>query len=77
MADNDMMIALHEAVENALEKVASEKTKELTKIFERYMENQKGEIITRIVNQIQMEMNYNQVRGEYVIQFRLGGGKNG
>ena len=74
-SENDVLIAMQEAVRKALCEAANEEIKKLRDRFECEMGKIKREMVGKIVNQIQIEATHNLPNSEYVIQLRLNGGK--
>ena len=74
-SENDVLMAMQEAVRKALCEAADEEIKKLRDRFECEMGKIKREMVGKIVNQIQIEATHNLPNDEYVIQLRLNGGK--
>ena len=77
MADNEILFALQDAVRKALCEAANDEINKLRERFERDMATKKREMVCKIVNEIQITAAHNLPGGEYVIQIRLNGGKDG
>lgn len=77
MADREILFALQDAVRKALCEAANDEIKKLRERFEREMATKKREMVCKIVNEIQIAADHNLPSGEYVIQIRLNGGKDG
>ena len=75
MTDNVFLI-LESAVETALNEAATKVTKELRERFEREMIQAKREVISKLVERLQISAAQDMPSGEYVIQIRLNGGAN-
>lgn len=73
MANDEILIALQEAVRKALCEAANEEIKKLQTRFECEMGKVKREMVGKIVNQIQISATHSLPSGEYVIQLRLNG----
>ena len=77
MKENDVLIAMQEAVRQGLCEMAKEEIEKARVRFECEMGKVKREMVCKIVNQIQISASHTLPTGEYVIQIRLnGGGKN-
>lgn len=74
MSENDVLIALQEAVRKALVEAANEEIKKLQHRFECKMGEVKRDVVGKIVNQIQITASHTLPEHEYVIQLRLNGG---
>jgi len=75
VTDNVFLI-LESAVETALNEAATKVTKELRERFEREMIQAKREVISKLVERLQISAAQDMPSGEYVIQIRLNGGAN-
>ena len=73
VTDNVFLI-LESAVETALNEAATKVTKELRERFEHEMIQAKREVISKLVEHIQISATQDMPSGEYVIQIRLNGG---
>ena len=77
MANENVLMVLQEAVRSAVYEAANEEIKKHRECFELEMQNAKRRIVNDIVNTIQIQAIQNLPGGEYVIQIRLNGGKDG
>jgi hypothetical protein len=75
MANEDILIALKEAVRAALCETANNEIKKRRDQFENEMNRAKREVVCNIVNQIQIVATHTLPEREYVIQLKLHGGK--
>lgn len=75
--ETDILLAIREAVRTALDAAADEEIEKCREHFENEMGRMKCQIVGEMVNQIQIMASHNLPSGEYVIQIRLNGGKNG
>ena len=76
-SETDILFAMQDAVRKALCEAANDEIKKLRERFEREMATKKREMVCKIVNEVQIAAEHNLPSGEYVIQIRLNGGKNG
>lgn len=74
MANENVLVVLQEAVRSAVLEAANEEIKKHREQFEAEMQKTKREMVSRIVNTIQISAQHDLPRGEYVIQIRLNGG---
>ena len=74
MANENVLVVLQEAVRSAIYEAANEEIKKHKEQFEMEMQKTKRELVSRIVNTIQITAQHDLPRGEYVIQIRLNGG---
>ena len=77
LTEKNILVALQEAARTALYEAADVEIKKCMDRFENEMLQAKREIVGRMVNQIQVIAMNSPANGEYVIQIRLNGGKNG
>ena len=74
-SERDVVIAMQEAVREALCEAANEEMKKVRERFENKMGQAKRDIVCKIVNQIQIAATHELSSGEYVIQIHLNGGR--
>jgi TRAP-type C4-dicarboxylate transport system substrate-binding protein len=74
MANENVLAVLQEAVRSAIYEAANEEIKKHKEQFEQEMQKTKRELVSRIVNTIQISAQHDLPKGEYVIQIRLNGG---
>lgn len=74
MANENVLVVLQEAVRSAIYEAANEEIKKHRERFEMEMQEVKREMVSRIVNGIQITAERNLASEEYVIQIRLNGG---
>lgn len=77
MANENILVVLQEAVRSALYEAANEEIKKHKERFEQEMQTVKRNLVSQIVNTIQIQAQQLPNSGEYVIQIRLNGGKDG
>ena len=75
MANENVLVVLQEAVRSAIYEAANEEIKKHREQFEQEMQKTKRELVSRIVNTIQISAKHDLPKGEYVIQIRLNGGE--
>ena len=68
---NDIIIALQEAVRKAISEAANEEIEKQKHRLECKLGEVKREMVGKLVEQIQYAVNYDQIRGEYIIQVNI------
>lgn len=74
VGENEILLAMKEAVRRAVCEAANEEIKKQIHHFECEMGKVKRDVVAKIVNQLQIETMHCPAQGEYVIQIRLNGG---
>ena len=78
MANENVLVVFQEAVRSAIYEAANEEIKKHREQFEQEMQKAERELVSSIVNTIQIIAKHDLPKGEYVIQIRLnGGGEDG
>lgn len=75
MGENEILLAMREAIRRAVSEAANEEIKKQCHRFECEMGKVKSEMVGKLVNQIQIEAVRSPFAGEYIIQIRLNGGE--